>query len=120
MRFVERRREERIQTDQPAKISVLGTAITDVEAQILDFSGRGLRLLADHPVAFGAAVKIEAEDELLLGEVRYCQPANGNYELGLELQHSLHGLKELTRLNQRLLGLPAPGSLKDEITAGRR
>jgi hypothetical protein len=51
----------------------------------------------------GTAVKAECNDTLLLGEVCHCQPANGQYAVGLKLEHSLLDTAELARLAERLL-----------------
>ena len=119
---MDRRREQRIPTDQPAIVTVFGPPDVRVTARILDLSGRGLRVQADRPLPPGAAVKVEAEDVLFLGEVCYSIPANPGFEAGLTLEHSLMGLKELARLNQRLVdGWQAPAeetSLEDKIAAG--
>ena len=98
-----------------------------MSGRVLDLSGRGMRLLLDRPLQCSAAIKVEAGDALVLGEVRYSVPAPAGFEVGIELQHSLVGLTELARLNQKLIGdwtPPEPGSstkgpLNHAITARR-
>jgi hypothetical protein len=79
----------------------------------MDLSGRGMRLLGRFPLAAGSAVKVEAADCLVLGEVCYSHASSAGWESGLELHHSLTGLRELARRNASAL-------LEDEVAAGRR
>lgn len=105
---------------------MFGPPDLEMRARILDFSGRGMRLLVDRSLPSGAAVKVETEDALLLGETCYSLPTSGGFEVGLELQHSLNGLRELARLNRQLVaGWQAPPPLqqellKDEVTTRSR
>ncbi len=70
--------------------------------RIVDVSlhGLGLRLPASLPI--GTAIKIEAGDELVLGEVSDCAPQNGGFRVGLAVKHRLPGLAQLHRLNRAL------------------
>jgi hypothetical protein len=101
---VERRKENRLKTDRPVTLKVLG-AISQplIEGCVLDMSGSGLCLRTPLPLPCGASVKIDAQDMLLLGEVTRCFPANGAYTVGVHLSHSLAALAELERLNRALL-----------------
>jgi hypothetical protein len=72
-----------------------------------------MRLLVDRALSPGSLVKVEAEDVLLLGEVCYSLASNPGFEVGLQLQHSLIGLRELARRRTSLL-------LENEVAAGRR
>ncbi len=101
---MERRREYRTLTDESALITVLGdNAPAPLQARVVEMSGLGMRLIMDTPVAAGAALKIELHDALLLGEVSYCYPDCGHFVAGLHLDQALNGLKDLARLNRRLL-----------------
>jgi hypothetical protein len=74
-----------------------------------------MRVLVDRPLKESMAVKVEAEDMLMLGEVCYSIPSETGFEVGLQLEHSLVGLQELARLNQQLLaGWEAP--TKPDVT----
>ena len=50
------------------------------------------------PVAAGTALKVELDDALLLGEVIYCRPDESVFYVGVELEHALCGLGELSRM----------------------
>ena len=51
-----------------------------------------------NPVSVGTAVKIEADDSILLGEALYCRDDGGTFFVGVELEHALYGLVELGRI----------------------
>jgi hypothetical protein len=88
----------------PITVTVLGSgATTSMSGTVLDLSGRGLRLAVPYPIPFGAAVKIETEELLMLAEVCRCSVLPSGYEAGLMVSEMLTGLSELRRLNEALL-----------------
>jgi hypothetical protein len=100
---VERRREIRIETNQEVTVTVLGEQDSlPFQAVGVDMSGNGIRLLSPRPVPYQAAVKVEARDLLLLGEVIRVQVCDDGHILALQLQHSLGALGDLHRLGQAL------------------
>ncbi len=105
---VERRRESRHQTKQPVSLTLLGEKPGQnhsIEGMILDFSGRGLRVEVAEAVTPGAAVRLDLKDQLMLGEVCYCQRAeNGSYALGLQMEQALSHLEDLSHLMNALMG----------------
>ncbi len=106
---MERRAEPRVPANQDALVTLLLDAGSpQFQARIQDISGTGMRLLLPQPVSPGALLKIEWDDALLLGEVCYCQPAEGGHAAGLELQHALLQTGELARLSRRLLSEDQP------------
>jgi hypothetical protein len=92
------RRETRFQANQSVAITVFGEPDITIPARVKNISGRGIGLELEGPVAPGAAVKIEMEDALLLGEVIYCRQDEASFYLGVELEHALTGLAELSRM----------------------
>ncbi|MCX6597465.1 MAG: PilZ domain-containing protein [Acidobacteria bacterium] len=105
---MERRRESRHQTKQPVRLTLLGEQPGQnhsIEGTILDFSGRGLRVEVTESVTPGAAVRLDMKDQLMLGEVCYCQRAeNGNWALGLQMEQALSHLEDLSHLMSALMG----------------
>jgi hypothetical protein len=104
---VERRKESRVKLDikQPVILTVLGAKGNHViEAYLLEISGSGLQLRLPKAVAYGAAIKIESGNTLMLGEVYRCEPEAGAYTVGVRLCQELSSLKELERLNCALAG----------------
>jgi hypothetical protein len=71
--------------------------------QVIETSGRGMALRLPGPLPGGTAIKIEAQDELLLGEVTGSVAYEGAFRVGLMVKHRLAGLAELHRLNRALL-----------------
>lgn len=66
-----------------------------------------MQLYTEEPIPLDSAVqvemKIDEQDALLLGEVRYCLPEGARFRVGLHLEHSLLDLTSLGRLVHRLL-----------------
>jgi hypothetical protein len=119
MTTVERRRERRIDaqvsgtTPQTVKVTLLGRGgspdggdqkAQPLDALLLDYSGRGMRLEFGFLAAPGTALRIEFDDQVLLGEVCYCQSmGEGRYAAGIELEQSLKNLDDLSRLMRALV-----------------
>jgi len=101
---MEQRREPRIHVEQPVAVTVLSGQQTRHGAHVTNFSQRGMRLLMAAAIPAGAAVKVECDDAMMLGEVVYCYSAGAQYAVGLELQQAVVGVSELARLSERLLG----------------
>ena len=89
------RRELRIEIDQSVRVTIFGEPDIQLPARIKNVSPRGVGLELQGPVAVGAALKIELDDALLLGEVIYCREDEASYYVGVELEHSLCGLRDL-------------------------
>jgi hypothetical protein len=100
---MERRKEPRADIDQEVKVTVLGEAgALPFHAAAVEMSGSGMRLLSPVSVSYQAAVKVEAGDVLLLGEVIRVQASNRGFMLAVKLRHSLDSLNDLHRLHQAL------------------
>jgi hypothetical protein len=100
MFLMEQRREQRVPTDQPVSLTVLGDPETRLTAAVKNASGRGLGLISPESVPSGAAVKIEVGDSIFLGEAMYCRAMENGYYLGIELSEVLSGLAALSRMAQ--------------------
>jgi hypothetical protein len=97
-----------IETGQPVRVTVLDEPEIEILGQIVESSGKRLRLVVDRSIRQGAAVKVGFEQTLLLGEVCGCQPAGREFEVALDLEHSLLHTDELARLARKLLaGAPS-------------
>lgn len=84
-------------------MTVLGDKPQEFEASLSNVSGRGLRVVLDAPVPLDAAVRVDLDDSIILGEVCYCEPWGTQWALGLEMEQSLSDLRGLCRLVERLL-----------------
>jgi hypothetical protein len=66
--------------NQPVTVSSLGLMpMPPVAGQTLDVSGSGLRLRLPNPIPCGSAVKVEADEIVMLGEVSRCQYESDSY-----------------------------------------
>jgi PilZ domain len=101
---MEQRGEPRIDSEQTVRVITLGEQSEELPARIANLSGTGLRLLIDRHFPAGATLRIEWDQILLFGEVRYCQSVDGGYTIGVELEHALLHTHDLSRLARKLLG----------------
>jgi hypothetical protein len=60
--------------EQVVAFSVLGNGVSAASARILELSGKRLRLAGPDAPHAGAAVRLEADGQLVLGEVLYAEP----------------------------------------------
>jgi PilZ domain len=101
----EQRREQRLASDTPVTITVLGIlGEPRVPGTVVDMSGSGLQLEVALAIPCGAPVRVETTDMLLLGEVVRCEPLGSAYSIGVSVSHSMSALLELERMNRKLLG----------------
>jgi hypothetical protein len=107
MLVMNQRRELRIETEQPVRVTIFGEPDIYLHACIKNVSARGVGLELQGPVAVGAPLKIELDDALLLGEVIYCRDDGVSFYVGVELEHSLCGLRDLA---EALGGFPDAAS----------
>jgi hypothetical protein len=88
-----------IRANAPIRVEALNKNQPPVGGRVVGLSGDRLELVLEAPLAAGEAVKIEAPDCLLLGEVLYCeaQPAP-EAELWIVSAGVEHGLWDLERI----------------------
>lgn len=67
---------------------------------------QGKRLIVDvqQPVAVSAAVTVECDDAMFLGEVAAVTEMNGRYHVEIAVEQVLSGLQSLMALRAQLLG----------------
>jgi len=92
---MDQRRESRFTTDQPIIVTVLDEPEIRLHARVRNASGRGLGLITPLPVQPGAAIRIELDDCIMLGEAIYCRSDGEGHFVGIELDQVLVGLTEL-------------------------
>jgi len=78
-------RELNWKPEQSAELSVLGEGACAGPARILEFSGKRMRLAAGLKVKSGAAVRLEWDGQLLLGQVLNIEPGG----FWMDIQHML-------------------------------
>jgi len=94
---MDQRREPRFQANQAVVVTILTEQPTRMAAQVRNASGRGLGLVMPCRVEPGAAIRIEIDDAVVLGEAIYCRAEQESYFIGVELDQVLVGLTELGR-----------------------
>jgi hypothetical protein len=85
-------RELNWKPEQSAELSVLGEGACAGPARILEFSGKRMRLAAELKVKSGAAVRLEWDGQLLLGQVLNTDPGG----FWMEIHHMLLDTGELS------------------------
>src|ERR1700730_3891072 len=93
----DQRRAERHQVRQSATVSVLGTSTPVIRCEIRNISEGGTQIWLDQPLQYASLVRIEYNDNLLLGEVVYCQREQAGWLVGIRVEHALLGLTALAR-----------------------
>jgi hypothetical protein len=85
-------RELNWKPEQTVALSVLGDGACAGAARILELSGKRMRLGAGLTVKTGAAVRLEWDGQLVLGEVLQTEPSG----FWIEIQHMLLDTAALT------------------------
>jgi hypothetical protein len=73
-------------------------------ARLAGHEGRRLTMSVDRPVERDAAIRIDLEDQILLGEVRSCVRTTEGYKTEVELDQAITSVHDLSRLVDALLG----------------
>ena len=128
---MERRRERRGILDQSVRVTLLqvtsnsppvegakvaanGTSGRAYQAQTIDQSGRGMRLLVPFQVGLGTTLKIETDDTLMLAEVCHSNRVNDErFAIGVQISQSLKITKQLQRLCDSLAAAGASAGVAE-------
>ena len=78
----------------------------------VEMEGKRLIVEVTDPIAVSAAVTVECDDAMFLGEVVAVAPQNGRYHVEIAVEQVLSGLQSLMALRAQLLGesVPAAGT----------
>lgn len=83
---IEKRREHRVSFDGPGQMQAFSPfSPAKFRVQIADVSRNGLKIRTPQFVARGALVQVVIEEAIILGEVRYCNPASSEFEMGMRI-----------------------------------
>lgn len=94
----------------PVQVAGLEALRFESPARILDVSHRGMRLGVSESVPVGSLLRVELEDSIIFGEVRYCENRETWFAIGLYVEEILIGTSPLSRLVASLLEDAAPVS----------
>jgi len=86
-----KRTDRRFIVNQPARLSVPGSNAPACEGRIRDISRRGMQFVVDRAID-GPCVRIEWNGREIFATVRYQQPDQDGYRLGVELASSWESL----------------------------
>ena len=100
-RKLEQRQTERREISHPAKVTLLGTTPEIVHGMVRNVSEGGTQIRLDQPLAPPTLVKIEYEDNLLLGEVIYCEETQTGWLVGVRVEHGLFALSAIANVMQK-------------------
>jgi hypothetical protein len=106
--MLERRSEPRFSLHQAVTVTQLGPESTLLQekgpnAKLIDLSGKGMRILVTERFPLEAAVQVELENAMILGEVRYCVQEPNGFMIGVEIHHSLLNLAKIAGLRRAFL-----------------
>ena len=100
-RKLEQRQTERREISYPAKITLLGTTPEILHGMVRNISEGGTQIRLDQPLPPPTLVKIEYEDNLLLGEVIYCEETQSGWLVGVRIEHGLFALTNIATVMQK-------------------
>ena len=90
----DQRSTSRQKLNQPALVTV-GPGNRVVLGELRNVSAGGTQLRLGEPLPASMLIRVEYDDNLLLGEVVYCQQEESHWLVGLRIEHGLFGLTAL-------------------------
>jgi hypothetical protein len=82
----------------------------EVPSTFVEMQGKRLNVDVQEPVAVSAAITVECDDAMFLGEVASVTEMNGRYHVEVRVEQVLSGLQSLMALRAQLLGENAPAA----------
>jgi hypothetical protein len=108
---VDRRREPRVECRETVRIEVLGDRPRVLSGTLCNISGRGARIESPESLPVNAMLRIDSSSAIFLGDVCYCFPQSGSWQVGVKLAHAFRSDPGLKNLAQRLNEESANSSL---------
>lgn len=103
---MDRRKETRFPSNQSVKLTLLNIDPNEekvFDANLLNISGRGMSLETPLSFEINSAIRVDIGQQVFLGEVCHCQPAeNGAYLLGLYCKETMKD-KDLYQMYRALM-----------------
>jgi hypothetical protein len=91
----DQRQTERLPLSQPAIVTLLGAVSQVVQGEIRNVSKGGTQLQLPQPIGTGSLLRIDYDNNLILGEVVYCRQEPTGWIAGIRIEHTLSGLTAL-------------------------
>lgn len=106
---MDERKDFRFETNQPVSLTILGRhsrdADTHLSACMVNISGRGISLTTETSVPVSSAVRLDVNDNILLGEVCHTrQTGPSEYICGVRLEQVLTAVGDLSNLVSGIMG----------------
>ena len=106
---MDRRRSERIPSDQSATLKVLQECAPGEREVVLtviveDMSSHGMRIRMDRELPLGTPVRVDLNDNILLGEVCHCSSDGVGFQCGIRTEQALCSVTDLMRLMKGVMG----------------
>lgn len=106
---MDERKDFRFETNQPVSLTILGKysrdADTHLSACMVNISGRGISLTTKSSVPASSAVRLDVNDNMLLGEVCHSrQTGPSEYICGVRLEQVLTAVGDLSNLVSGIMG----------------
>jgi hypothetical protein len=95
--MLERRRDTRYPTNDPAEVEIFPQAVVREGALILDVSRSGLRvhLRTEAPKGTHLRIRLLKTHLVIFGEVRYCRAVADGFHVGVWIEHMFNAREEL-------------------------
>ena len=95
--MLERRRDARYPTSDPAEVEIFPQAAVREGALILDVSRSGLRvhLKTETPKGTHLKIRLLKTHLIIFGEVRYCRAVADGFHVGVRIEHMFNAREEL-------------------------
>lgn len=111
---MERRREQRLPVEQEVRLWILSDTEDRHPALLEELSGIGARLRTQAEIPIGAAVRVEWEESMYLGECVHCARLDdGSFVAGVHFEQVLECVGDIRRMMESLMaegGRPEPAS----------
>ena len=90
--------------EQEVRLWVIGETETGQQAHIEELSGIGARLRTPVRIPLGAAVRVEWDELMYLGECVHCAgPQDGSYVAGIHFEQVLECVGDIRRMMESLM-----------------
>jgi hypothetical protein len=104
---MKQRSESRVKFDEPVLITALQNGDAIYTGRFVDLSSNDMRIKSNADLEVGSLLRLEVGDDLMMTEVRDCEPDEGEYRAGLLILSWL-GKAELKRLLRETVAGPMP------------
>jgi hypothetical protein len=112
---MEQRSESRVKFNEPVLITPLQNNDAVCTGRFVDLSSTGMMIKSNADFEIGSLLRLEVGDDLMMTEVRHCEPDEGEYSAGLLILSWLEK-SELKRLLREAVAGPTPRLTPDDAT----